>query len=68
MSIVDQIMDFEGGNMSDEDILNFFADLIKSGQAWTLQGSYGRFANSLIQNGLIDNEGNIIIEVLDFEN
>ena len=54
--IVDYIMDYESGNMSDLDILRMFSELIKNGMAWTLQGHYGRTANSLIESEyLMDN-------------
>jgi hypothetical protein len=54
--IVDYIMDYESGNMSDLDILRMFSELIKNGMAWSLQGHYGRTANSLIENEyLMDN-------------
>ena len=51
MDIVDKIMDFENGSMSDEDIVAFFQELIDSGMAWSLQGSYGRMASALIEQG-----------------
>jgi len=54
--ILDYIMDYESGNMSDLDTLKLFSELIKNGMAWTLQGHYGRTANSLIENEyLMDN-------------
>jgi hypothetical protein len=34
--MVGQIMDYEGGNMSDEDTIVFFQELIDSGLAWQL--------------------------------
>ena len=58
--LIDKIMDFEAGNLDEKGVLDLFSDLIKSGQAWTLQGSYGRFADALIQNGYIDKKGKIL--------
>jgi hypothetical protein len=49
--IVDKIIDYEGGEMSDDEIITFFQELINSGMAWQLQGSYGRMATRLIEAG-----------------
>lgn len=46
------IIDFEGGTLSDEEIIEGFQHLIDSGVVWKLQGSYGRMAKSLIEAGL----------------
>ena len=52
MALVDKIMDWESGMMTDEEeIINFFQELIDSGKAWTLQGHYGRTATALIEAG-----------------
>lgn len=53
MSIVDQIMAYESGEMDDEHMVPFFQRLVDSGLAWTLQGSYGRTAQALIDAGEI---------------
>lgn len=50
--LLDKIMDYEEGNMDEDQIIEFFQELIDSGLAWTLQGSYGRMAKALIDNGL----------------
>jgi hypothetical protein len=60
---VSKIMDYENGEMSDEETVAFFAELVRSGLAWQLQGSYGRTAANLIDRGYIDHEGNILKEV-----
>lgn len=58
MGIVDKIMDFESGQMTEEEIIKFFQELIDSGLAWTLQGTYGQMAQSLIDQGLVEVRGN----------
>lgn len=60
MSIVTKIMDYEDGQMTLEEVLELFSELIKSGMAWELQGHYGRTAMTLIKNGLISKEGEIL--------
>lgn len=50
-NLVDKIMKFEEGLMSEEEIINFFQELIDSGLAWQLQGMYGRTAKMLILRG-----------------
>lgn len=57
--IVSKIMDFEDGQMDDKQTVEFFAELVKSGMAWQLQGSYGRMANNLIQSGFITKTGEV---------
>ena len=45
------IMDFEAGALSDTEIIEGFQQLIDSGLAWQLQGTYGRQAQALIDSG-----------------
>ena len=51
MDQIDKIMAFESGELDFDSTVELFQDLIDSGLAWQLQGSYGRMANSLIENG-----------------
>lgn len=44
-------MDYEGGSLSEEEVIEGFQELINSGLAWQLQGSYGRQAKALIESG-----------------
>ena len=48
---VQDIIDYENGDMDWDRIVEMFQKLIDSGQVWTLQGSYGRMAQRLIENG-----------------
>ena len=59
MNLSDKIIDFECGLLDDTGVLELFAELISSGTAWKLQGSYGRTASTLIDAGYIDTDGNI---------
>jgi len=45
------IMDFEGGTVTDEQLIEGFQHLINNGHAWSLQGFYGRTAKALIDAG-----------------
>jgi hypothetical protein len=55
--LVDKIIAFESGDLNNEGILELFSELIKTGQAWSLQGCYGRTAQGLIDKGLINTQG-----------
>lgn len=56
---VDSIIAYEQGELDTDDTLELFADGIKSGQVWQLQGSYGRAAAHLIESGFISKAGEI---------
>jgi len=58
--LVSAIMEYEAGEMSEEDNLKLFSHLIKTGLAWTLQGHYGRTATDLINSGLLSKTGDIL--------
>ena len=64
-TLVDNIIAYEQGELNDQEVVCLFADLVKSGMAWSLQGSYGRTANALIKEGWIDREGNVSLAVLE---
>jgi hypothetical protein len=60
MNIVDKIMDYESGNLHGFDVLEMYADLIKTGHILHLQGTYQRQARSFIEDGIINQSGEII--------
>ena len=53
MPTFDQILAFENNELDDAQIVDLFQQLVDSGMAWTLQGSYGRTALALIEAGLV---------------
>lgn len=59
-NMCDKVIRYENGEMSEQETLEFFAELVKSGDAWTLQGCYGRMAHNLIESGFLDRNGNIL--------
>lgn len=62
MDLVEQIIAYEDGQLEDHAVLELFAELIRTGQAWKLQGHYGRMAAHLIQHGWISPLGKITPE------
>lgn len=50
--MIDNIIAYERGELSEDDTIALFQKLIDNGQAWTLQGHYGRTAAALIDAGL----------------
>lgn len=56
--LLNNINRFECGDpepLNRDELIKFFQYLIDSGDAWQLQGFYGRTADSLIQQGLLKN-------------
>ena len=54
LSVLDQICRYELGEMDGQETIDFFQELITTGLAWSLQGSYGRQADRLIRLGLCE--------------
>ena len=50
---VNKIMKYESGDMNEDEVIDFFQELVDTGMAWTLQGSYGRTAKALIDYGWV---------------
>lgn len=57
--LVGRIIDYENGDLSAVETLDLFAELIRSGMAWSLQGHYGRTAAALIEGEFITDEGEV---------
>jgi len=56
---LDYIIRYESGELNGEEQLALFGYLIRTGQAWSLQGHYGRTASQMIEHGLINKKGEV---------
>jgi hypothetical protein len=56
---INSIVAYESGELNDAETLQLFADLIKSGEVWWMQGHYGRTATELLDNGYITADGEV---------
>ena len=59
MNIIDVIR-YEAGELDGRETVELFALLVKTGDAWKLQGHYGRTAQALIEAEVISPEGDIL--------
>lgn len=59
VATVDQLIAYEQGDLGPRETVELFARLIKTGQAWVLQGHYGRAASSFIEAGVITEGGEV---------
>lgn len=48
---VSAIMDYESGELDEDETVELFQHLVDTGMAWSLQGSYGRTAQAMINSG-----------------
>jgi len=62
MDTIDMIIRYENGTLDEMTTLELFAVLVRTGQAWTLQGHYGRMATFLLDHGLISAQGEVTDE------
>jgi hypothetical protein len=56
MNIAD-IIAYEQGELTEDEVIALFQNLVNSGLAWTLQGHYGRTAAAFIEAGLVTPPG-----------
>jgi hypothetical protein len=63
--LVDLIIAYETGEANDKQILDLFSKLVKNGQAWSLQGHYGRTAKAMIENELLSVSGELTSKAKD---
>lgn len=59
MDVLDRIIAYEEGELSDEETIELFQRLVDDGTAWTLQGHYGRMAAALIEAGFVTLPGGV---------
>ena len=52
-NVVQAITEYENGDLTDDEVVELFQHLVDTGVVWTLQGSYGRMAQYLIDQDLI---------------
>jgi hypothetical protein len=52
INLLDLIPVYENGELNRKQTISFFQRLIDTGLAWELQGSYGRTATDLIEEGV----------------
>ena len=61
--MINEMIKFEEGLMSEVEEIQFFSQLIKTKMCWSLQGFYGRTAASYIQSGIISEKGKILVDL-----
>ena len=49
----DKIIAFEQGELTDQETIDLFQEMVNSGLVWELQGSYGRTAMAMIDVGIV---------------
>ncbi len=58
-NLVGKIIAYEDGDLTDREVLELFSELVKTRQAYSLQGHYGRLALALIDGGYLETDGTI---------
>jgi len=53
MDLIGWIIAYEQGDLGGEEEIALFQELVDTGDAWKLQGSYGRQAQAFIEAGLV---------------
>tara|TARA_Y100000033_G_C2752841_1_gene114854 strand:- start:1933 stop:2142 length:210 start_codon:yes stop_codon:yes gene_type:complete len=60
IDLTDLIIEYENGNTNLTQEILLFAKLVETGQAWTLQGHYGRVAMEMIDLEFISKDGKVL--------
>ena len=53
LSLTTRIIQYENGELDDEEVCDLFAELVESGLIYQLQGTYQRTAQALMDAGYI---------------
>lgn len=61
LDVINAIIEYESGQLDEDETIALFSELLKSGLVWQLQGHYGRMARDYIEAGILDREGNILV-------
>ena len=54
MRLVDQLIAYEEGQLTEDEEIALFEHLVETGTCWQLQGHYQRVAATLMEAGLIN--------------
>ena len=58
--MINAIIQYESGEFSEQETIEFFAELVKTGFINAMQGHYQRTARALIDDGLISEDGEVL--------
>ena len=58
--MINAIISYESGEMSHDDAIFFFAELVETGFINAMQGHYQRTAQDLIEGGYISVDGEVL--------
>jgi hypothetical protein len=58
--MINAIIQYESGDMTEQEVIEFFAELVCFGYIHHLQGHYQRTAQALIEAGLISEDGEVL--------
>jgi len=57
---VGTVVEYESGELTEEETIEFFQELVDTGLAWQLQGSYGRTAMDLLRDGYLETPSEVV--------
>ena len=53
MTLTEKMVAYEKGDLTEQQTIAFFQEMLDTGLVWKLQGHYGRTASRLLDEGLI---------------